>query len=103
MVKKLILLVFLSLITFNVVASCRSSSVKKQFDRINGYTKGRIGYVVDHICPLVCGGLDDVKNMQYQTVLEGKKKDKWETTPFGCSTTCNSTNSLPRRTVFNCK
>ena len=101
---RLILLLFLSftLVTLSY-ASCRSHSVKKQFDKINGYPKGRKGYVVDHICALYCGGLDNVKNMQYQTAQESKEKDRWETTPAGCSSTCNSTNSLPRRTVFNCK
>lgn len=101
--KKLILL--LVIVTFSSYAnsSCRSSSVKKQFDKINGYSHGRKGYIVDHICALYCGGLDNVKNMQYQTALESKEKDRWETTTVGCSTTCNSTNSLPRRTVFNCK
>lgn len=36
------------------------------------------GYVVDHIVPLACGGVDDPSNMQWQTVDEGKAKDKWE-------------------------
>jgi hypothetical protein len=101
--KKLILLLFIVAFSSYANSSCRSSSVKKQFDRINGYSKSREGYIVDHICALACGGLDDVKNMQYQTALESKAKDRWETTTVGCSTTCNSTNSLPRRTVFNCK
>jgi hypothetical protein len=101
--KKLILLLVIVAFSSYANSSCRSSSVKKQFDRINGYRYGRVGYVVDHSCALACGGLDNVKNMQYQTVLESKEKDRWETTPYGCSITCNSSNSLPRRTVFNCK
>lgn len=36
------------------------------------------GYVVDHICPLDCCGIDNPKNMQWQTVAEGKKKDQSE-------------------------
>jgi hypothetical protein len=36
------------------------------------------GYVVDHICPLACCGLDHPSNMQWQTVIDGKKKDKTE-------------------------
>ena len=36
------------------------------------------GYVVDHVKPLACGGPDKPENMQYQTVAEGKAKDKWE-------------------------
>lgn len=36
------------------------------------------GYVIDHIKPLACGGRDDPSNMQWQTVAQGKAKDKWE-------------------------
>lgn len=36
------------------------------------------GYVIDHIKPLACGGLDHPSNMQWQTVLAGKIKDGWE-------------------------
>jgi hypothetical protein len=35
-------------------------------------------YVIDHVKPLACGGLDDPSNMQWQTVASGKAKDKWE-------------------------
>ena len=36
------------------------------------------GYVVDHIKALACGGEDAPSNMQWQTIAEGKAKDKWE-------------------------
>lgn len=36
------------------------------------------GYVIDHIKPLTCGGFDGPSNMQWQTISEGKAKDKWE-------------------------
>lgn len=36
------------------------------------------GYVIDHIKALACGGADDPSNMQWQTIAEGKAKDKWE-------------------------
>jgi hypothetical protein len=36
------------------------------------------GYVVDHVKPLACGGADAPENMQWETVSEGKAKDKWE-------------------------
>lgn len=36
------------------------------------------GYVVDHINPLECGGLDDPSNMQWQTQAEAKLKDRTE-------------------------
>ena|ERR1022692_1737221 len=36
------------------------------------------GYVIDHTKPLECGGADAPSNMQWQTVAEGKAKDKTE-------------------------
>jgi len=33
-----------------------------------------LGYVIDHIKPLECGGADDPSNMQWRTVAEGKAK-----------------------------
>lgn len=36
------------------------------------------GYVIDHIVPLCDRGLDKPSNMQWQTVAEGKAKDKLE-------------------------
>jgi len=44
----------------------------------SGYPKGGKGYVVDHIVPLECGGADVPSNMQWQTVEEGKIKDRTE-------------------------
>jgi hypothetical protein len=40
------------------------------------------GYVVDHIVALACGGADHPSNMQYQTIAEGKAKDRVER--LGC-------------------
>jgi hypothetical protein len=45
----------------------------------NGSVHGACpGYVVDHIQALECGGLDSPTNMQWQTVADGKAKDKIE-------------------------
>lgn len=45
----------------------------------NGRVKGPCpGYVIDHVHPLACGGPDAPSNMQWQTLAEGKAKDKWE-------------------------
>lgn len=49
----------------------------------NGARKGPCkGYVIDHIKPLACGGADTPANMQWQTISEGKLKDKWERRAF---------------------
>ena len=41
------------------------------------------GYVVDHVKPLACGGADAPANMQWQTTVAAKEKDKIER--VGCS------------------
>ena len=62
----------------------RSESAKHAFESSQpcpstGKTSGACpGYVVDHIKPLACGGVDAPNNMQWQTVAEGKAKDAWE-------------------------
>ncbi len=43
-----------------------------------GSTRRCRGYIVDHICPLVCCGLDKQQNMQWQTYEASKAKDAWE-------------------------
>lgn len=66
----------------------RSQSAKVEFKLhhpcpATGATKGPCkGYVMDHIKALACGGLDLPINMQWQTIAEGKAKDKWER--IGC-------------------
>lgn len=69
----------------------RSSSARRAFIRVNpcpagpdqGSRKRCRGHVVDHVCPLACGGADAPVNMQWQTVSEAKAKDRWE---LSCST-----------------
>jgi hypothetical protein len=56
----------------------RSEVAKHAFEVQSGYPHGRPGYVVDHIIPLGCGGLDTPSNMQWQTVAAAKLKDKTE-------------------------
>ena len=62
----------------------RSSSAKAEFKRehpcpANGARHGPCGgYVIDHIVPLCAGGPDKPTNMQWQTVPEGKAKDRLE-------------------------
>jgi hypothetical protein len=62
----------------------RSQSAKNDFKALhpcpaNGNIRGSCpGYVIDHIKALACGGEDSPSNMQWQSVVEGKFKDKWE-------------------------
>jgi hypothetical protein len=60
----------------------RSETARRDFMKQTGYPNGRPGYVVDHVKPLACGGLDAPSNMQWQTVAEAKAKDKTER--IGC-------------------
>jgi hypothetical protein len=63
--------------------SHRSVAAKNLFKRMTGYPEGRPGYVIDPIDPLVCGGKDEPSNMQWQTIAEGRAKDRWES--IGCA------------------
>lgn len=62
----------------------RSTVARAEFMRLhpcpaNGNIRGACpGFVVDHIIPLACAGADAPENMQWQTIAEGKEKDKWE-------------------------
>jgi hypothetical protein len=87
----------------SMASSCRSYNVKRQFDRQQGYPHGRKGYIVDHICALSVGGIDSTINMQYQTTVESKAKDKIEGTLYGKALWCTPLNSTKTRHVLNCK
>jgi hypothetical protein len=41
------------------------------------------GYVVDHVKPLACGGIDAPKNMQWQSIAQAKDEDRWERNDCG--------------------
>jgi 5-methylcytosine-specific restriction endonuclease McrA len=56
----------------------RSLAEKHLFWERSGHPHGWPGHVVDHIIPLACGGSDAPSNMQWQTIADGKAKDKWE-------------------------
>ena len=67
-----------------VYARERSEAAKDRFKYphpcpSNGNNHGPCpGYVIDHVTALACGGADAPANMQWQSVAEGKAKDKWE-------------------------
>jgi len=62
----------------------RSKAARAEFMRSHpcpstGKTSGACpGYVVDHVNALECGGADSPLNMQWQTIADGKAKDKTE-------------------------
>jgi hypothetical protein len=62
----------------------RSTAAKNEFKRehpcpATGRSSGRWpGYVINHVNPLECGRADAPYNMQWQTVAEGKAKDRTE-------------------------
>jgi hypothetical protein len=76
--------VALSLSGYSDAATIRSDSAKAAFKRehpcpATGARSGPCGgYVIDHVIPLACGGPDAPSNMQWQTIAQGKAKDRWE-------------------------
>jgi hypothetical protein len=67
----------------------RSREVTREFQHLHpcpatGKATGACpGWVKDHVMPLCAGGADSVANMQWQTVAEAKKKDRWERSVCG--------------------
>src|SRR5689334_4897128 len=65
-------------------AAERSAKAKQEFRNTHpcpstGKKRGACpGYVVDHVKPLCAGGPDRPSNMQWQTIADGKKKDRVE-------------------------
>lgn len=83
--KNYFIILYLLSFSLNIEAKeQRSYHAIKQFKLehpcpANGRYKGRCeGYVIDHVLPLACGGLDTPKNMQWQTLQEARTKDRWE-------------------------
>jgi hypothetical protein len=79
------LAILLAMLTSQADASTiRSASAKAEFKRVHrcpatGARSGPCGgYVIDHVNPLARGGSDAPCNMRWQTIAEGKAKDRWE-------------------------
>jgi hypothetical protein len=49
-----------------------------------GSTRRCRGYIIDHVCPLVCCGLDAPQNLQWQPRAEAKAKDARERDCSNC-------------------
>ena len=84
-----ILVLCLALVPAADARQKRSQSAKVEFKHkhpcpATGRRKGPCkGYVIDHVKPLACGGPDAAENMQWQTIAEGKAKDRWERNACG--------------------
>ena len=83
--RYLMLILFLTVTSFNASAEYHRSQKAKTIFKYShpcpatGRTKGSCpDYIIDHIKPLACGGADEATNMQWQTKVEAKIKDKWE-------------------------
>lgn len=88
MLKRSITIAFLaaSLAGFAPAAdtAARSAKARAEFKRLHhcpatDRSRGACpGYVIDHVVPLCAGGADRPSNMQWQTISEGKAKDRIE-------------------------
>lgn len=58
----------------------RSQSAKCAYLKQLGYANCRVpkGFVLDHVRPLACGGVDGASNFQLQSKAEAAAKDKIE-------------------------
>ncbi len=85
MLRSVLLVLICGLFTPEAICrTLRNSAQRAAFIRdhpcaATGRNRGACpGYVVDHIEPLCADGPDDPDNMQWQTVKEGKEKDRKE-------------------------
>lgn len=75
----------------------RSAHARAEFRRLHPCPSPKArkaacpGYVIDHICPLACGGADAPENMQWQSKADAAAKDKWERQ--SCEKLCTPENS----------
>ena len=82
--KNIIIILALLVPTFADAHVNRSMSAKRAFARdvacpATGLHKLPCkGFVIDHVKPIFCGGLDNKSNMQWQSVADAKAKDRVE-------------------------
>jgi hypothetical protein len=83
-VRWLLLIAGLTGSVFSIEASTRSSALRAEFMRQHpcpstGATRGPCpGWQVDHIEALICGGRDEVRNMQWLQVQQHREKTRVE-------------------------
>lgn len=104
--KKLLFIFLLMLSTQVIATTYRSPTQVAKFKKLYPcpstlIISGKCTGIVDHICALANGGIDNPINMQWQSYTDSKKKDLTENTPEGRKLWCNATNSTPTRQVFN--
>ena len=82
--KTIILIIALLVTPLADARLARSYSAKAAFARLQACPSTGShklpcpGYVIDHMKALACGGADAPSNMAWQTIADGKAKDKWE-------------------------
>lgn len=82
--KRILVAILIATMSCTALALPRSRSARAHFMLshpcpANGHVRGACrGFVVDHLIALDCGGADSPSNMQWQTVADGRAKDKWE-------------------------
>jgi hypothetical protein len=83
-ISVIICVVALCITTAAEAKTLRSQTQKRHFAKANpcpltgARTVSCKGYVIDHIVALCKGGVDHSNNMQWQTVVDAKIKDKTE-------------------------
>lgn len=76
--------IVLAFVSVHAIAADRSPAIRAEFMRQNpcpatGSTRGACpGYQVDHREALICGGRDELPNLQWLTVEEHKAKTRVE-------------------------
>ena len=66
----------------------RSAAARRAFMEATGFPNGRLGWLIEHIIPIACGGADDATNMQWRTKTEAALRNGTQRAP------CPSTTAL---------
>jgi len=78
------LIIFIVIPCLTLATTKRSQQVTTEFKShwkcpSTGVYGGKCpGFIMDHKIPLSCGGPDEWRNLQWQSVAEARAKDLWE-------------------------